>query len=96
MNLIKVSSPTVPSGQSSHDTKRRRSEEISKIRHQISLGDDNAQFTDEIKMLPSEEREKLMKEANFSITIPPEEGLAMKADLCLPWRKLRIMRRYVS
>ena len=95
MNLIKVSSPTVPTGKSSSDTKRRRSNEISKIRHQLSLGDVTSQFNNEIKMLPSEEREKIMKEANFSVTVPPEEGLAMKADLCMPWRKLRLMRRYL-
>ena len=45
-------------------------------------------------MLPSEERDKLMNEANFHITIPPEQGLAMKPDLCLPWKKLRMMKRY--
>ena len=27
-----------------------------------------------------------MKEANFHVSIPPEQGLAMKADLCIPWK----------
>jgi hypothetical protein len=48
---------------------------------------------DEMRMIPREERNSLMKEANFHINVSPEEGLAMKADLCLPWKKLRIMRR---
>lgn len=46
-------------------------------------------------MIPSEERGKQLKEAGFHITIRPEQGLAMKADLCLPWRKLRVMKRYI-
>ena len=48
---------------------------------------------DEIKVLPKEERERLMKEEKFTITIPPEAGLAMKANLNIPWHKLRSMRR---
>ncbi len=95
MNLIKVASPTIPTGESSHDTKRRRSEAIYKIRERLSLGDVDEQLSSELKMLPKEEREKIMKQANFTITIPADEGLAMKADLCLPWRKLRMMRRFI-
>ena len=40
----------------------------------------------ELKSLTSVEREELMKEANFHVSIPPEQGLAMKADLCIPWK----------
>ncbi len=49
---------------------------------------------DEIKMLPKEERDEIMKKVNFSVFVSPEQGLAMKSDLCIPWRKLRLMRRY--
>jgi hypothetical protein len=49
-----------------------------------------------MRMIPREERNSLMKEANFHINVSPEEGLAMKADLCLPWKKLRIMRRWMK
>lgn len=63
------------------------------IRKALSVSDDSTQLTDELRLVPKEERNELMKEANFNIQIPPEEGLAMKADLCLPWNKLRIMRR---
>ena len=48
-----------------------------------------------MKILPDEMRKEIVKELNFNITIPADESLAMKADLCLPWRKLR-MRRYVT
>lgn len=59
------------------------------------MGDREEQMADEIKKVPTEEREALMKEINFIITVPPEQGLALKSDLCLPWRKLRVMRRYI-
>ncbi len=92
--MIKVPHSDVPSGQSSRFTKRRRSDQLSSIRKRLSLGDCDDQMTDELKVLPREEREALMKAANFTCTVPPEQGLAMKSDLCLPWKKLRIMRRY--
>ena len=69
---------------------------MSRIREQFSLGDSKEQMACELKVLRREERESLMKEAGFTLSVPPDQGLAMKADLCLPWRKLRIMRRYMS
>uniref|UniRef100_A0A1X7UE06 Uncharacterized protein n=1 Tax=Amphimedon queenslandica TaxID=400682 RepID=A0A1X7UE06_AMPQE len=53
-------------------------------------------MADEIKRLPAEEREELMKAADFTITVPAEQGLALKSDLCLHWRKVRIMRRWMK
>lgn len=91
---MKVTKPVVASGECSGDTIRRRSKEMSKIRDILSMGSSGAQMGDEIKMLPKEVREALMKEANFTITIPPEAGLAMKVSLNIPWNKLRLMRRY--
>ena len=51
-------------------------------------------MTAEVRILPSEERDQLMKEVSFHVAVPAEQGLAMKADFCLPWRKLRMIRRY--
>ena len=51
-------------------------------------------MVDEMKILPKEEREQLMKDANFSVYVPPEQGLGLKADLCIPWKNLRMMKRY--
>lgn len=64
-----------------------------KIRDTLSKGESSIQLKYELKSLTSVEREELMKEANFQVSIPPEQGLAMKADLCIPWKKLRLMRR---
>lgn len=94
INLIKIPNSDKPTGDSSRFTIRRRSEQLSAIREKLSIGDIEEQMADELKRKPAEEREEITKAANFTITVPPEEGLALKSDLCLPWRKLRMMRRY--
>ena len=93
---MKVTQSTVASGEATSITRRRRSNELADIRKRLSLDDEEKQITDEMKILPDEMRKELVKDINFNITIPADESLAMKADLCLSWRKLRIMRRYVT
>jgi hypothetical protein len=90
---MKITNSSIPSSKSSTSTLRRRSNEMSRVRKVLSVGDESVQMSQEIRMIPKEERNELMKNANFHIVVPPEEGLAMKADLCLPWKKLRMMRR---
>ena len=46
-----------------------------------------------VKDLDLEERQKLLQDTAFSMKLSIEESLAMKANLSLPWHKLRIMRR---
>lgn len=87
---MKITKSTTPSSKCSRDTLRHRSNEISKVREILSVGDTNEQIVNEMKQIPKDERSDLMREANFHVHIP---ALAMKADLCLPWKKLRIMRR---
>ncbi len=48
---------------------------------------------EEIRHLNKEDRQSLLFSGGFTIDIPPEQGLAMKADLAIPWNKLRIIRR---
>lgn len=88
-----MSAPLLPSGKCTNETVRKRSNEIKAVREMLSMGDSKVQLGNEMKMLPKNERESLMKDAQFTVTIPPEEGLAMKATLNIPWHKLRIMRR---
>jgi hypothetical protein len=42
-----------------------------------------------------EEREAILQElqGGFKVIIPTHTALAMKADLCIPWAKLRAIRR---
>lgn len=66
---------------------------MDRVRELISCGDSASQMKEEIKHCSRPEREKLLHDAGFTLDIPPEQGLAMKADLGLPWNKLRIIRR---
>uniref|UniRef100_A0A1X7USX7 Uncharacterized protein n=1 Tax=Amphimedon queenslandica TaxID=400682 RepID=A0A1X7USX7_AMPQE len=89
LHLIRISHSETSTSESSRFTKRRRSEQLANIREILSIGDSEEQLADEIKKVPAE---ALIKEINFTITVPPEQKLALKSDLCLPWRKLRVMR----
>jgi hypothetical protein len=47
----------------------------------------------EVKALSKEEREAVLHQAQLPIHIPPDHALAMKADLALPWAKMRVISR---
>ena len=40
--------------------------------------------------LGKEEKKKLLMDAGITVQITPEEGIAMKASLGIPWCKIRI------
>ena len=88
-----VSSPRVDSEKASQRTRHRRSATLQSIRELVSGNSPTAQFTDEARS--TTERMALLEELQdgVKIHIPVIESLAMKADLILPWNKLRIARR---
>ena len=49
----------------------------------------------ELLALSKDDRNQLLRDSGMTIDIPPEQGLAMKADLAISWNKLRVIRRYV-
>ena len=55
------------------------------------MKDNKAQLQAEVKMLTSEERQDLLTSVGITVDIPPEQGLAIKADFAIPWNKLRII-----
>lgn len=63
------------------------------VRDTVSGGAGVEQHKDEIALLSREDRTKLLASAEFSSQITRETALAMKADLMIPWNKMRIMRR---
>ena len=63
------------------------------VRQLVSSGDSTAQLQEEMKHLNKQERQQLLLDAGFTLDISPEQGLAMKADLGIPWNKLRVLRR---
>ena len=66
---------------------------MSQCREMLSKGNPESLFQAEIHMLSKEQRQTLLEEAGITVHILPDQGLAMKADLALPWNKLREIRR---
>ena len=93
MSLVRIAACRVPTSEASRKTINRRTQQIGQIRSNISGGESSNQLQEEVRCLPKEERQKLLREGGFTIDIPPEHGLAMKADLALPWSKLRVVTR---
>ena len=85
----------VPSGEACSKTQKRRSDVISRVRSIASGGNTTIQLEAEIKALTKGERDELLHQAQLPVVIPTDHALAMKADLGLPWNKLRILRRSI-
>ena len=73
----------------------RHLDSLMECRLDISGGSEDAltQFRMEVKALPSDERQALLKEAGVTTSIDATQSLAIKAELALPWYRLRILRR---
>ena len=93
---MKVAECRVPSSDASKRTVRRRNDNIGEVRSITSGGEALVQLASEIKSLNKEDREGLLLEAQLPIVIPVDHALSMKADLGIPWNKLRILRRLQS
>ena len=94
---MKVTKPRLPSTQTTNKTVRARTAELSEHRHFASTGENSAQLQDEIKATTTEEREVLLAElqkGGFKVDVTTSQSLGMKADLNIPWSKLRVIRRY--
>ena len=69
---------------------------MANVRTLVGGEDSSLVLKEELRSLDKEERSKLLHDAGMTINIPPEQGLAMKADLALPWNKLRVIRRLTN
>lgn len=84
------------SSEACRKTVSHRSRALTELRDHISGGDASLQMRSEIRALSKEEREAVLQEAGLPIEIPPNHALAMKADLSLPWSKMRVISRYTT
>ncbi len=94
ITLAKVTRHTVNSCDASNRTLRRRSDELNQHRLTASGGATVVQLRDELKSLPVDQRQTLLTDLEFKIEIPAITSLALKSNLCLPWNKMRNMKRY--
>ena len=68
------------------------------MRKRVSGGDEASQIRDEIQMSAKEDQQQILDQlqratGQFQVAISVQESLALKADLQIPWHKLRLMRR---
>ena len=70
---------------------------MSAQREAISGGREGAsrQLELEVRALSKEDRQKLLEKAGFGVEMDATQVLAIKADLAIPWYRLRILRRYM-
>ena len=73
----------------------RFQKQTKRIYQVLTSNDISTLLYEEIRSLSKNERSNLLKEAGITLEIPPEQGLAIMADIVLPWNKLRIIRRLV-
>ena len=93
ITLVPISGCRISSSEVSRRTLKRRTDDISRVRNITSGGESSAQLKAEIRSLTTEQREELLQQAQLPVVIPTDHALAMKADLALPWNKLRVIRR---
>ena len=98
MTFVRVKQAQVPTGKAASRTIRKRSHSLANVRLALSAGDDTTKLAHELHACRREDRGKLLDEirkvdGNFLVQVSVEKSVAMKADLNIPWNKLRIMRR---
>ena len=93
---MKTTKSRVPSSKATPKTVSNRTQELNEHRRVCSGGDQGFQLGHEVKTCcTTEEREKILKElqGGFKVVIPTSHALGMKAELGIPWNKLRAIRK---
>ena len=90
---MKIPKATAATTDVSQKTAARRTKAIQMVREVISGGDHSRQLQLEIKNLPQNDREELLRSIGFNLQVPAGQGLAIKCDVGLPWNKLRTLRK---
>ena len=95
----RITTALVPSDEASARTVRRRSSELHHVAELVGGGaaGAKAQEVAQLRQLSSAEQDKLLEECGLKAHQPaPGTGLAIKADLALPWSQLRKLRAWLK
>ena len=90
--------PRLRNKEASTNTLRCKTKLLNTIRHTVSKGDDSTQLASEVATSSHEDRKAILDSlksmpGNFKVEVPVSTSLAIKADLNIPWSKLRVMRK---
>ena len=83
-----VTNNKCPVSKASSKTLFRYRKQVQKVRHVLTSDDPTALLWEMIRCLSKNEKNSLLKDAGITLDISPEQGLAIKADLTLPWNKI--------
>ena len=94
---VRITKGQTPSDHAAGSTISQRTHEINQLRQLVSGGSVGSQQADELRHLRKEERDHLLCDAGLMPQgkLGQGAGLALKADLHLPWFKLRKLRRWL-
>ena len=86
------------STEASNRTLKRRRDNLKDQRTSISGGNEDAQklLQAEVRAIPTKERQELLSEAGIGVEMNATQALAIKADLAMPWYRIRVLRRYIA
>ena len=92
-----VTNSKCPISKASNRTLYSYRKQVQKVQHVLTSDDLTCTtlLREEIRSLSKNEKNSLLKNAGITLDISPEQGLAIKADLTLPWNKIRMIRRLV-
>jgi hypothetical protein len=92
---MKMKKCRIPSSEATPKTVLSRNKELDHHRRVCSGGDQAFQLGKEIRACSLEERESILEvlQDGYKVQVPTAQALAMKADLGIPWHKLRAIRR---
>ena len=101
LNFMKVTKPRNSSTSAASSTVRARTAEIATHRTFTSGGESATavQLQDEVKACSVVDWEAILAEltkAGGRVEVSTAQSLGMKADLNIPWSKLRVIRRYTD
>eukprot|EP00731_Ephydatia_muelleri_P024162 Em0016g433a len=96
VELALITQPRAAVRQLSKHSRKHRVNEMSSTRAILSAESSTVMFETELKSLDRKEKERLLKSAGITKGMTPEQGLALKADLGLPWNRLRMLRRWLK
>eukprot|EP00731_Ephydatia_muelleri_P024217 Em0016g488a len=96
VELALITQPRAAVRQLSKHSRKHRVNEMSSTRAILSAESSTVIFETELKSLDGKEKERLLKSAGITKGMTPEQGLALKADLGLPWNRLRMLRRWLK
>ena len=90
---MRVTKPRKLMNTASRRTLQRRCNEAKKICNILTANESSALLFEEIKSLNKDAKAKLLKDAGIINEIGAQQVLAIKAELAIPWNKIRDLRR---